>query len=132
MSPELVTVLLAIQRRAKGTAGQVPLPIRYDPHEKLQGQPFLHLLPQHQEVLSPQVVRMRVEQISVPYGVRTEPSKRPGRRRRLPVPVPLPGLLLLPNRRVIHTCPSCAPTSSGSWPTEKESWPRPSWRPGPH
>lgn len=43
MSPELVTVLLAVQRRAKNGAPHVPLSVRYDPHEKTHGQPLPHL-----------------------------------------------------------------------------------------
>ena len=43
MSPELVTALLAVQRRVKDGAGQVPLSVRYDPHERLHGQPLPHL-----------------------------------------------------------------------------------------
>ena len=31
VTPELVTVLVAVQRRAKGVYAQVPLSIRYDP-----------------------------------------------------------------------------------------------------
>jgi integrase len=61
MSPELVTVLLAVQRRAKGDAAQVPLSVRYDPHEKTHGEPLPHLfarrLGTRQEVLSPGYVR---------------------------------------------------------------------------
>jgi integrase len=43
MSPELVTVLLAVQRRAKNGAEHVPLSVRYDPHEKTHGLPLPHL-----------------------------------------------------------------------------------------
>ena len=61
MSPELVTVLLAVQRRAKNGASQVPLSVRYDPHEKTHGEPLPHLfarrLGARQEVLSPFFVR---------------------------------------------------------------------------
>jgi integrase len=62
MSPELVTVLLAVQRRVKDPAtGQVPLSIRYDPHEKLHGEPLPHVFARRfgtrQEVLSPAYVR---------------------------------------------------------------------------
>lgn len=39
MSPELVTVLLAVQRRAKNGAAHVPLSVRYDPHEKTHASP---------------------------------------------------------------------------------------------
>jgi len=34
MAPDLVAVLVAVQRRARGDAPQVPLSVRYDPHEK--------------------------------------------------------------------------------------------------
>jgi site-specific recombinase XerD len=61
MSPELVTVLAAVQRRAKGDQPHIPLSIRYDPTEKIHGEPFSHLFARRigtrQEVLSPQVVR---------------------------------------------------------------------------
>ena len=61
MSPELVTVLLMVQRRAKCGAEQVPLSVRYDPHEAVHGEPLPHLfarrLGTRQEVLSPSYVR---------------------------------------------------------------------------
>lgn len=61
MSPDLVTVLLAVQRRAKGGQAQIPLSVRYDPHEKVHGEPFPHLFSRHvgtrQEVLSLHYVR---------------------------------------------------------------------------
>ena len=43
MSPELVTALLAVQRRAKNGDAHLPLSVRYDPHEKTHGQPLPHL-----------------------------------------------------------------------------------------
>ena len=43
MSPELVSVLLEVQRRVKGRGTVVPLSVRYDPHEKLHGEQFPHL-----------------------------------------------------------------------------------------
>ena len=43
MSPELVTVLLAVQRRGKNGHAHLPLSVRYDPHEKTHGQPLPHL-----------------------------------------------------------------------------------------
>ncbi len=43
MSPELVSVLLAVVRRTRGCAKTVPLSVRYDPHEKVHGQPLPHL-----------------------------------------------------------------------------------------
>jgi hypothetical protein len=45
MSPGLVAALLAVQRRAKNGAPHVPLPVRYDPHEKAHGQPLPHCSP---------------------------------------------------------------------------------------
>lgn len=61
MSPELVNALVEVQRRAKGDQSHVPLSIRYDPYEKLHGQPFPHLFARRvgtrQEVMSAQVVR---------------------------------------------------------------------------
>jgi integrase len=56
MAPEPAQVLLAVLRRAKAGAERVPLSIRYDPHEKLHGEPFPHLFARpigtRQEVLS--------------------------------------------------------------------------------
>ena len=43
MTPELVTVLVAVQRRVRGGSDHVPLSVRYDPYEKLHGEPFPHL-----------------------------------------------------------------------------------------
>jgi len=45
MSPDLVAVLLAVQRRARALSddGTVPLTIRYDQGEKQHGSPFPHL-----------------------------------------------------------------------------------------
>jgi integrase len=61
MSPELVTVLLAVQRRAKNGGDQVPLSVRYDPHEKTHGDPLPHLfarrLGARHELLSPGYAR---------------------------------------------------------------------------
>ena len=61
MSPELVTVLVAVQRRARGNQPQIPLSVRYDPHEKQHGEPLPHLFARRvgarQEVLSNHYVR---------------------------------------------------------------------------
>lgn len=61
MSPELVGVLVAVQRRARGDQQQVPLSVRYDPHERVHGQPFPHLFARQvgarREVLSFNYVR---------------------------------------------------------------------------
>lgn len=43
MSPELVNVLLAVVRRAKGSNTQVPLSVRYDQLERTYGEPLPHL-----------------------------------------------------------------------------------------
>ena len=57
MSPELVPILLAVQRRAKAGNDHVPLSMRYDMHEKAHGEPLPHLFARRvgtrQEVLSP-------------------------------------------------------------------------------
>jgi hypothetical protein len=50
MTPELVTVLVAVQRRAKGRHDQVPLSVRYDPSEKVHGEPFPHLFECSKEI----------------------------------------------------------------------------------
>jgi integrase len=61
MGPELVTVLVAVQRRARGNQPRIPLSVRYDPHEKQHGQPLPHLFARRvgarQEVLSNRYVR---------------------------------------------------------------------------
>jgi hypothetical protein len=43
MSPDLVSVLLTVVRRTRGSAKTVPLSVRYDAHEKVHGQPLPHL-----------------------------------------------------------------------------------------
>jgi integrase len=73
MSPELVTVLLAVQRRAKAGEAQIPLSVRYDPHEKLHGEPFPHLFARRigtrHEVLSPGVVSRLLKELSGDAGL---------------------------------------------------------------
>lgn len=68
MSPELVTVLLAVQRRAKADQDHVPLSVRYDPHEKTHGQPFPHLFARRigsrQEVISYAVVARLLHELA--------------------------------------------------------------------
>lgn len=83
MSPELVQVLLAVLRRAKGTVpdgtagngpGQVPLSVRYDPHERVHGEPMPHLfarrLGTRQEVLSGGYVRTLLNGTAAWAGLR--------------------------------------------------------------
>jgi hypothetical protein len=43
MSPELVKILVEVQRRARGTSQAVPLSVRYDPSEKSFSQALPHL-----------------------------------------------------------------------------------------
>ncbi|NKY35546.1 phage integrase family protein [Nocardia speluncae] len=61
MSPELVEVLVAVQRRAKAGRERVPLSVRYDHHERLHGEPLPHLFARpvgaRHEVLSTNFVR---------------------------------------------------------------------------
>jgi integrase len=61
MNPELVGVLVAVQRRAKHRQQQIPLSVRYDPHEKVHGPALPHLfarpLGARHEVLSVNYVR---------------------------------------------------------------------------
>jgi hypothetical protein len=68
MSPELVTVLLAVQRRAKADQDHVPLSVRYDPREKTHGQPFPHLFARRigsrQEVISYAVVARLLHELA--------------------------------------------------------------------
>jgi integrase len=73
MSPELVTVLLAVQRRAKAGGANVPLTVRYDPHERLHGEPFPHLFARRigtrQEVISYAVVRRLLNELAADAGL---------------------------------------------------------------
>lgn len=74
MTPELVTVLVAVQRRAKDSTGRIPLSVRYDPHEKVHGEPFPHLFVRRigtrNEVLSPSVARRLIMDVAVSAGLR--------------------------------------------------------------
>lgn len=73
MTPELVTVLVAIQRRAKGGGDRIPLSVRYDPHEKVHGEPFPHLFVRRigtrSEVLSPSVARRLIIDVAASAGL---------------------------------------------------------------
>lgn len=66
MSPELVTVLLEVQRRTRQSDGSIPLSVRYDSHERLHGEPLPHLfarrLGTRHEVLSDGYVRALIRQ----------------------------------------------------------------------
>lgn len=61
MSPELVEVILTIQRRVKAGGDTIPLSIRYDPIDRIHGDPLPHLfarrLGTRHEVLSNNYVR---------------------------------------------------------------------------
>jgi len=61
MAPDLVQVLLAVLRRAKGNAEHVPPSVRYDHHERTHGDPLPHLFTHsvgiRQEVLSTHFIR---------------------------------------------------------------------------
>ncbi|WP_432945752.1 tyrosine-type recombinase/integrase [Kribbella sp. CA-253562] len=74
MTPELVTVLVAVQRRTKGPHDHVPLSVRYDPYEKVHGEPFPHLfarrLGTRQEVLSASVVRRLLDDVAASADLR--------------------------------------------------------------
>ncbi|MDR7381184.1 tyrosine-type recombinase/integrase [Promicromonospora iranensis] len=74
MTPELVAVLVAVQRRAKDNSGRIPLSIRYDPHEKVHGEPFPHLFVRRigtrNEVISPSVARRLIVDVAVSAGLR--------------------------------------------------------------
>ncbi|GAB3952703.1 hypothetical protein GCM10029976_091440 [Kribbella albertanoniae] len=73
MSPELVTVLLAVQRRAKAGGAPVPLSIRYDPIERPHSEPFPHLFARRvgtrQEVISYGVVRRLLGELAADAGL---------------------------------------------------------------
>jgi hypothetical protein len=61
MTPELVSVLLAVVRRARGDRERIPLSIRYDHHDRIHGPPLPHLFSRpvgaRHEVLSRNYVR---------------------------------------------------------------------------
>jgi integrase len=73
MTPELVQVLLAVLRRAKAGNDSVPLSVRYDPHEKVHGDPFPHLFSRRvgirQEVLSGHYLRGVLIHVSQAAGL---------------------------------------------------------------
>lgn len=73
MSPDLVTTLLAVQRRAKIGHSTIPLSIRYDPHEKSHGRPFPHLFARkvgaRQEVISGATVRRLLNDLADSAGL---------------------------------------------------------------
>lgn len=73
MTPELVDVLLAVQRRAKAGHDHIPLSVRYDIYEKVHGQPFPHLFARpvgtRQEVLSAHYVRCLLNHLATVAGL---------------------------------------------------------------
>lgn len=73
MTPELVQVLLAVLRRAKGSNDHVPLSVRYDVTEKVHGQPFPHLFARkvgtRQEVVSGHYLRGIINHLAVVAGL---------------------------------------------------------------
>jgi len=64
---------------------------------------------QAQALLDSEHARRAIGEVAVPFGVCAEPSRRRGRRQRLPVPVPLRWLRPLPHRRVLPTRPAGLP-----------------------
>lgn len=74
MSPDLVKVLVDVQRRARGTSPSIPLAVRYDPNEKLFGDPLPHLFARkvgsRQSVLSAQYARTLLHQVADRAGIR--------------------------------------------------------------
>lgn len=74
MSPDLVKVLVEVQRRARGTSPSIPLAVRYDPNEKLFSDPLPHLFARkvgsQQSVISPQYVRTLLHQVAERAGIR--------------------------------------------------------------
>jgi Phage integrase family len=71
--PDIEHVLLAVLRRAKSGAERVSLSIRYDPHEKLHGEPFPHLSARpvgtRQEVLSTNYVACVLGHLATAAGL---------------------------------------------------------------
>lgn len=73
MTPELVTVLLEVLRRAKAGKDHVPLSIAYDTNDKVHSQPFPHLfarpLGTRQEVLGRHYVRQILTHLATIAGL---------------------------------------------------------------
>ncbi len=73
MSPELVHVLLEVVRRAKSRQANIPMSIRYDPHEKLYGQALPHLFARgvgtRHEVLSMDYIRKTMQRLAQIAGL---------------------------------------------------------------
>lgn len=72
MSPELVKVLVEVQRRARGTSPTVPLSVRYDPSEKTFGDPLPHLFARKvgptQNTISHQYARRLLNDVAIRAG----------------------------------------------------------------
>jgi integrase len=73
MSPDLVKVLVEVQRRARGTSSRIPLSVRYDPHEKVFSDPLPHLFARlvgaRQEVLSMGYVRTILQKVAAKAAI---------------------------------------------------------------
>ncbi|MFC3960964.1 tyrosine-type recombinase/integrase [Nocardia jiangsuensis] len=73
MSPELVEVLVAVQRRAKAGRGAIPLSVRHDRHERVHGVVRPHLFARpvgaRQEVLSAHYVRKILNAAALAAGI---------------------------------------------------------------
>jgi site-specific recombinase XerC len=73
MSPDLVKVLVDVQRRARGNDPTIPLSVRYDHNEKVFGDPLPHLFARMmgptQSVLSIQYVRKLLDKVADRAGL---------------------------------------------------------------
>ncbi|WP_210736890.1 tyrosine-type recombinase/integrase [Cellulomonas hominis] len=73
MSPDLVKVLLDVQRRARGESSLIPLSVRYDPTEKTFSDPLPHLFARlvgaRQEVLSMAYIRKILNAVADRAGI---------------------------------------------------------------
>lgn len=78
MSPELVKVLLEVQRRARGRDSSIPLSVRYDTNDRVFSDPLPHmfsrLMGNSQNVVSLQYVRKVLNNIAKEAGFTDGPS----------------------------------------------------------
>lgn len=78
MSPELVKVLVEVQRRARGKDSSIPLSVRYDTNDRVFSDPLPHMFSRltgtTQNVVSLQYVRKILTNIAVDAGLTDGPS----------------------------------------------------------
>lgn len=73
MSPDLIKVLVEVQRRARGSSSTIPLSVRYDPTEKVFSDSMPHLFARlvgaRQEVLSMGYIRTILQKVADRAGI---------------------------------------------------------------